>query len=83
MSRVTSCTVGIPAADRISPHSLRHTFVTEARAAHVPLEDIQEAMGHADPRTTRRYDRSETNLNRHPTYPVATTLRHHRPDHDQ
>jgi hypothetical protein len=25
-------------------------------------------MGHADPRTTRRYDRSRHNLDRHPTY---------------
>ena len=70
----------IPAADRISPHSLRHTFVTEARAANVPLEDIQEAMGHADPRTTRRYDRSKPTLDRHPTYALATALRRHRTD---
>lgn len=43
---------GIPAADRISPHSLRHSFATELLAAGVPLQDVQDAMGHADPRTT-------------------------------
>jgi hypothetical protein len=31
-------------------------------------------MGHADPRTTRRYDRSRHNLDRHPTYQMATQL---------
>ena len=30
--------------------------------------------GHADPRTTRRYDRSRHNLDRHPTYQMATQL---------
>ncbi len=29
----------IPAAAEITPHSLRHTFVTEALAAGVPLQD--------------------------------------------
>lgn len=65
----------IPAADAISPHSLRHTFVTEALAVGVPLQDVQDAAGHRDPRTTRRYDRSRHNLDRHPTYVLATHLR--------
>jgi integrase/recombinase XerD len=56
---------GIPAAPSITPHSLRHTFVTEALAAGVPLQDVEDAAGHADPRTTRRYDRSRHNLDRH------------------
>ena len=66
---------GIPAADKITPHSLRHTFVTEALEAGVPLQDVQDAAGHRDPRTTRRYDRSRHNLDRHPTYVLATHLR--------
>ena len=66
---------GIPAGDRITPHSLRHTFVTEALAAGVPLQDVQDAAGHRDPRTTRRYDRSRHNLDRHPTYVLAAHLR--------
>jgi len=32
-------------------------------------------LGHADPRTTRRYDRSRHNLDRHPTYKMASQLR--------
>ncbi len=32
-----------------SPHSLRHTFVTEALAAGVPLQDVEDAAGHRDP----------------------------------
>ena len=51
---------GIRAADRLSPHSLRHAFATGARAEGVALEDVQDAMGHADPRTTRRYDQDRT-----------------------
>ena len=71
---------GIAAADRISPHSLRHSFATELLGAGVPLQDVQDAMGHADPRTTRAYDRSRHNLDRHPTYAMAANLRRHRPE---
>jgi site-specific recombinase XerD len=54
----------------LSPHSLRHAFATTARAEGVPLEDVQDAMGHADPRTTRRYDRDRHNLDRDPSYTI-------------
>jgi integrase/recombinase XerD len=65
---------GIAAAGRLSPHSLRHSFATELLGAGVPLQDVQDAMGHADPRTTRRYDRSRHhNLDRHPTYKMAAS----------
>lgn len=59
---------GIPGWARLSPHSLRHAFATSARDEGVPLEDVQDAMGHADPRTTRRYDRDRHNLDRDPAY---------------
>ena len=55
---------------QLSPHSLRHAFATTARAEGVPLEDVQDAMGHADPRTTRRYDRDRHNLDRDPAYAI-------------
>ncbi|MGK5740609.1 tyrosine-type recombinase/integrase [Micromonospora sp. URMC 103] len=61
---------GIPAWARLSPHSLRHAFATTARSEGVPLEDVQDAMGHADPRTTRRYDRDRHNLDRDPAYVI-------------
>jgi integrase/recombinase XerD len=62
----------IASADSISPHSLRHTFATDALDAGVSLRDLQDAMGHADPRTTRRYDRARNNLDRHPAHILAT-----------
>jgi integrase/recombinase XerD len=40
----------------ISPHSLRHSFITAALDAGVPLRDVQIAVRHADPRTTTRRD---------------------------
>lgn len=62
---------GIGGWERLSPHSLRHAFATAARAEGVALEDVQDAMGHADPRTTRRYDRDRYNLDRDPAYTLA------------
>lgn len=59
-------------AKNISPHSLRHSFITAALDAGVPLRDVQEAASHADPRTTMRYDRARRSLDRHATYIVAT-----------
>ena len=66
---------GLASADQITPHSLRHTFVTEALAAGAPLQDVQDAAGHADPRTTRRYDRTRKHHDNHPTYKLLTHLR--------
>jgi site-specific recombinase XerD len=61
-------------AKRISPHSLRHSFITAALDAGVPLRDVQEAASHADPRTTMRYDRARRSLDRHATYIVSTFI---------
>lgn len=57
---------------KISPHSLRHSFITAALDAGVALRDVQEAASHADPRTTMRYDRARQSLDRHATYIVST-----------
>jgi integrase/recombinase XerD len=59
---------------RISPHSLRHPFITAALDAGVSLRDVQEAASHADPRTTMRYDRARQSLDRHATDIVAAFL---------
>jgi len=48
----------------ITPHSLRHSHATLALDLQVPLRDLQDSLGHADPRTTRRYDRDRDNLRR-------------------
>jgi integrase/recombinase XerD len=62
---------------RISPHSLRHAYATLSRDAGVPLEDIQDALNHADPRTTRRYDHGGQRLDRSPGYALAKFLATH------
>jgi len=62
----------IPAADRLSPHSLRHTAITELLdATGGDLRTAQDFAGHADPRTTRRYDRARHNLDAHGAYLLA------------
>ncbi len=38
----------------VTPHTLRHAFITAALDAGVPLRDVQEAASHADSRTTMR-----------------------------
>ena len=59
---------------RVSPHSLRHAFITAALDAGVPLRDVQEAASHSDPRTTSRYDRHRVSLDRHAAYTVAAFI---------
>lgn len=39
----------------LSPHSIRHSAATWARRASVPLDRIQELLGHADGRMSLRY----------------------------
>ena len=64
--------VGLPTG--VTPHSLRHSYATEALRLGAALQEVQDALGHADPRTTRRYDRSRHNLDRSPNYLVASSL---------
>jgi site-specific recombinase XerD len=70
--RKTARRAGI--AKTVTPHTLRHAFITAALDAGVPLRDVQEAASHADPRTTMRYDRARGSLDRHATYIVAAYL---------
>lgn len=63
-------------AGSLHPHDLRHAFVTLSLDAGASLRDVQDAAGHADPRTTRRYDRARHNLDRHPTYALAGMIDH-------
>jgi site-specific recombinase XerD len=70
--RKTARRAGIDKA--VTPHTLRHAFITAALDAGVPLRDVQEAASHADPRTTMRYDRARGSLDRHATYIVAAYI---------
>ncbi len=65
---------GIAEWDRLSAHSLRHTGITMALDAGVPLRDVQDYARHRDARTTRRYDHSRDNLDRSAAYAVAAYL---------
>ena len=58
-------------AKTVTPHTLRHAFITAALDAGVPLCDVQEAASHADPRTTMRSGRARGSLDRRATYIVA------------
>lgn len=59
---------------KISPHSLRHSYVTACLDAGVPLRDVQVAARHSDPRITARYDRARHNHDRHANHTVAAFL---------
>jgi integrase len=50
--------------DPLSPHSFRVTTRTDLLEQGVPLEDVQRLAGHADPRTTRLYDRRNKQVTR-------------------
>jgi integrase/recombinase XerD len=63
--------IGVP---DLHPHALRHAFVTLALDEGASLRDVQDAARHADPRTTRRYDRNRHNLDRHPTHHLLVAL---------
>ena len=49
--RPTARRAGIGKA--VTPHTLRHAFITAALDAGVLLRDVQEAASHADPRTSQ------------------------------
>jgi site-specific recombinase XerD len=47
---------------KLTPHGLRATFVTLCLEGGAPLQKVQYAAGHADPRTTERYQLRKQNL---------------------
>jgi len=68
--RRVAIAAGLPNARKIGPHSVRHAFSRIAKSRGATLEQRQDALGHADPRTTRRYDRAELRLSEDPSYLV-------------
>jgi site-specific recombinase XerD len=49
---------------RLSTHSFRVAAITDLLSQGVPLEDVQNLAGHAEPRTTRLYDRRQKKVTR-------------------
>jgi site-specific recombinase XerD len=60
-------------ARRLGPEAMRHSFATLYLDAGGSLDDLQQVMGHTDPRTTRRYDRTR-HASRSPGDVVAAYL---------
>lgn len=56
---------------RITPHSCRHTMVTLALDAGVPVRDIMDSSGHSNPIMIGYYDRNRGVISRNATYTLA------------
>lgn len=56
---------------RITPHSLRHTFVTMALDAGVAERDIIDSTGHSTSKMVQYYDRNRGAIERNATHAVA------------
>jgi integrase/recombinase XerD len=74
---VTRCAhrADLPSKNVVTPHSFRHAWATVAREADATLEERQYALGHADPRTTLRYDRTAVSVVNDPSFRVAAATR--------
>jgi integrase/recombinase XerD len=60
VTRITARLGRVAGIDRrVTPHQLRATLATELLDAATALRDVQMVLGHADPRTTARYDRRD------------------------
>jgi integrase len=65
---------GVSTWRTITPHSARRTAGTLALANGATLAQVQDLLGHADPRTTRRYDDTRHRLDTSPVWAIADAL---------
>jgi integrase len=73
--RVLARQFGLTAADTMTLHSTRRTAGTLALASGASLEQVQDLLGHADPRTTRDgYDANRHRLATSPVHTIAHAL---------
>lgn len=59
---------------RISPHSFRHTFITQSLNAGASARDVQAAAGHKDGRMTSYYDHGNQNRGREATHALTAYI---------
>lgn len=70
---------GLPSAATITPHTARRTTGTVLLAEGVPVQKVQDLLGHSDIRTTReRYDAHRHKLDTSSAYTLAQVLAAHR-----
>jgi integrase len=66
---------GLKTWKTITPHSTRRTAGTIALGpGGATLAQVQDLLGHADPRTTRRYDEARHRLETSPVFGIAAAL---------
>ena len=51
--------IGLYWADEMSPHKLRHGFITEKLNDGVPIQIVRDAVGHSNISTTNKYSHSK------------------------
>lgn len=73
-SAVKRLTAKAEITKRISPHSLRHSYITNLLDAGVSERDVMIGSGHTDPRMVIYYDRNRDNLERNPTHTLAAHI---------
>lgn len=59
---------------RMSPHVLRATCATLSRDSGAALDQVQELLGHSDPRTTAGYDRRAGRIDHSPALRLQTFI---------
>lgn len=70
----------IPMPHTVGPHALRHTFATLSLDRGCSLDVLQDALGHRDPRTTRRYATGNNRIALSPTHDLSKVMLSDRPD---
>ncbi|HEY3692826.1 MAG TPA: tyrosine-type recombinase/integrase [Pseudonocardiaceae bacterium] len=73
MIQTTASDAGIASADKLTPHSLRHTVAT-VLGKQADLAQVQDFMDHGDPRTTRIYLHTDQALVDSLTFTMAALI---------
>ncbi|PVD04459.1 hypothetical protein DBP12_03270 [Streptomyces sp. CS014] len=61
-------------SDRLTPHSFRYGFITQARDMGYSLDQVSGAVGHRDVAVTERYDRAYARLTNEPGVEIGREL---------